>query len=215
MPDVYATIADADPALVARLADALEIRAADPQQRAMRDAYLADVPFPPAARVLEVGCGTGAVSRALARRPGIADVVGVDHRRSCWSGRASWPRVWATCRFRKRTGGRCRSPTARSTPSSSTRRSATCRSPRRALAEAQRVLRPGGWLAVFDGDYATMTLALGDADPLQACAEAIMAGIVHDRWLVRRLPALVRSCGFEVATFRSFGYIQVADLPTC
>jgi hypothetical protein len=30
--DVYAAIADADPALVARIAEVLELRAADPQQ---------------------------------------------------------------------------------------------------------------------------------------------------------------------------------------
>ena len=40
--------------------------------------------------------------------------------------------------------------------------------PERALAEAFRVLRPTGWLAVFDGDRATATVAHGDHDPLQA-----------------------------------------------
>ena len=57
--DVYAAITDADPALVARIAEVLELRAADPQQAAMRRAYLADITFPDRARVLEVGCGTG------------------------------------------------------------------------------------------------------------------------------------------------------------
>jgi ubiquinone/menaquinone biosynthesis C-methylase UbiE len=38
-----------------------------------------------------------------------------------------------------------------------------------ALREARRVLRPDGWLAVFDGDYATTTVAIAPADPLQAC----------------------------------------------
>jgi ubiquinone/menaquinone biosynthesis C-methylase UbiE len=33
-----------------------------------------------------------------------------------------------------------------------------------ALAEAFRVLRPGGTVAVFDGDYSTTTLAIGDHD---------------------------------------------------
>lgn len=40
--------------------------------------------------------------------------------------------------------------------------------PEVALAQAMRVLRPTGQLAVFDGDYATVTRALAAADPLQA-----------------------------------------------
>ena len=36
----------------------------------------------------------------------------------------------------------------------------------------------------------------------------MMANSVHDRWLVRRLPALVRGCGFEVVSFRSHGFAE-------
>lgn len=78
MPDVYAAIAEVDVATQERLAAILELRAADPQQRAILDAYLAEVEFPPSAQVLEVGCGTGAVTRLLARRPGVAEAIGVD-----------------------------------------------------------------------------------------------------------------------------------------
>ena len=31
-------------------------------------------------------------------------------------------------------------------------------------------------LAIFDGNYTTTTLAIGDHDPLQACDDAAMAG---------------------------------------
>jgi hypothetical protein len=40
--DAYAAITDADPALVARIAEVLKLRAADPQQQAMRQTYLGD-----------------------------------------------------------------------------------------------------------------------------------------------------------------------------
>ena len=42
------------------------------------------------------------------------------------------------------------------------------------LAELFRVLRPDGWLAVFDGDYATTSAARGDFDPLQSCIDAML-----------------------------------------
>jgi hypothetical protein len=62
-----------------------------------------------------------------------------------------------------------------------------------ALHEAVCVLRPGGCLAVFDGDYATGTLATGAGDPMDACAEAFRTHFIHDPWLVRRLSRLVQA----------------------
>jgi hypothetical protein len=45
MPDPYTSIAQADKGLQTRLADVLELRAADPQQRAMLNAYLQNYSF--------------------------------------------------------------------------------------------------------------------------------------------------------------------------
>ena len=57
---------------------ALELRAADPQQRAMLHTYLTDAALPQRARVLEVGCGTSAVTRVVVTWPGVAKTIGVD-----------------------------------------------------------------------------------------------------------------------------------------
>ena len=71
MPDVYANIAALDAAMQERLADVLETRGADRQQQELRRTFLADIQFPGRARVLEVGCGTGVLTRALARWPDV------------------------------------------------------------------------------------------------------------------------------------------------
>jgi trans-aconitate methyltransferase len=78
MPDVYATIDEVEPEIQESLADVIEMRAADPRQRAMLHAYLSEIDFPPEAKVLEIGCGTGAVTRTLAQWPSVAQAIGVD-----------------------------------------------------------------------------------------------------------------------------------------
>ena len=78
MPDVWATFTELDAALQERLAGVLETRGADFQQQSMRRTFLSNIPFPENAHVLEVGCGTGVLTRVLGREPNVGGVVGVD-----------------------------------------------------------------------------------------------------------------------------------------
>ena len=78
MADVYSAIADAEHEVQERLAHVLERRASDLQQREMLRTYLADIDFPEAADVLDIGCGTGPVSRELAGRLPAGRIAGID-----------------------------------------------------------------------------------------------------------------------------------------
>ena len=64
--------------------------------------------------------------------------------------------------------------------------------PRAVLAEARRVVRPGGVVAIFDGDYASLTF--GQPDPVQGKRddEAIQAAMVAQPRVMRQMPALLR-----------------------
>jgi ubiquinone/menaquinone biosynthesis C-methylase UbiE len=208
MPDVYANITEAPAAVVDQIATVLELRAADPQQRAMREAYLSELALPENARVLDIGCGTGAVTRVLAGWPRVGEVVGVDPSPSFLRKARELAAGHAGLRFELGDGRDL--PFEKGSFDLALFHTTLCHvpSPQRALTEAFRVLRPGGWLAVFDGDYATTTVATGDYDPLQACVEAWVGSSVHDRWLLRRLPTIARGVGFDVVSYRSHGYIQ-------
>jgi ubiquinone/menaquinone biosynthesis C-methylase UbiE len=79
------------------------------------------------------------------------------------------------------------------------------------ITEAFRVLRPNGSLAVYDGDYATGTVAIGESDPLQQCVYAFQESFIHDIWIVRRLPQLLHEVGFEVLPMQSHGYVEAPE----
>jgi SAM-dependent methyltransferase len=210
LPDVWADVAALDRGAQERLAGVLETRGADTEQQAMRRSFLASVGFPAGARVLDVGCGTGVLTRAAAALDGVAAVVGLDTAPSLLE--------------RARTlaghvpGASFQEGDANALPFADADFDAVLfdstlshlRAPQTALAEAYRVLREGGRLGIFDGDYATMTVALGAADPLQACVDAMTATAVNDPWLMRRVAEVVRDCGFVVDRVGSHGFVDGA-----
>jgi SAM-dependent methyltransferase len=208
MADIYAAITDADSATLDRLINAMETRAAMPAQRAMLEDYLSRVCFPDGARVLEIGSGSGAIARVLACRPGVAQVVGVD------------PSPYFVARAAERSEGipglEFRVADGRSLPFDEASFDVVVihtvlshvPGPAKVIAEAHRVLRPGGSIAIFDGDYSTATVATGDFDPLQVCVGAAFASLANDRWIVRSLPSLARSAGFTILDSRSHGYVE-------
>jgi SAM-dependent methyltransferase len=210
MPDVYATIAEVDPTTQERLADILELRASDPQQQAIVESYLSRVEFPDSARVLEIGCGTGAVTRLLAGRPEVAEAVGVDPSPVFVAKAGELATDLGNVVFEQGDGRSLRFSAGDFDVVVVHTTLCHIPQPDLVLAEAARVLRPGGTLAVCDGDYATTTVALGDADPLQACIEAAKAAFINDVWLVRRLPKLLQSAGFELLDTCSHGYLQIS-----
>jgi ubiquinone/menaquinone biosynthesis C-methylase UbiE len=211
MPDVYAAITTAQAATLDLLINVLELRASDPRQREMRDAYLSRLTLSKGARILEAGCGTGAVARDLAGRFMPCDVIGLDPSPIFLAKARELAAAVSNLRFDQ--------GDARDLPYNSGSFDAVvfhtclCHIPdsAKALRQAFRVLRHGGHLAVFDGDYATTTFAIGDHDPLQDCADAVVSAVVHDRWLVRRLPCLARAAGFQIERFDSHGYAQTAE----
>jgi Methyltransferase domain len=226
--DVYAAITDADPALVARIAEVLELRAADPQQAAMRRAYLGDIRFPTGARVLEVGCGTGAVTRELAGWPGVAEVVGLDPSPPSWPAPAGTtrPPTWSSWRG---TLGRSTSPTGPSTWWSSTPPCAMCPSPSDPLQacvdawvsssvhDPWLVRRLPGLLAAAGFSLVWMRsfgyVETGEARYVPTIVDRGAAALVGEGWIGGELAAALKAeARRRSAAGQFFGHIAYASL---
>jgi len=203
MPDVFAALDQAPDAVVDRLAGMLDRRGEEPCQCRMRHDYLGRVRFPERARVLELGCGTGVITRELGADPRVASAVGVDN---C-------PRMIEKARVAD-PGGDYVCADVHTLPLPDAAFDVVVAhtlfshlpQPKEALVEAWRVLRPGGQLAIFDGDYASVVAGPAPADPLAQCVAAWRDAYVFDARVRDRLADVARAAGFERITERSYRY---------
>jgi len=207
MPDLYLNITDQPEDVLEAIAQSMDKRAREPAMREICKRYMSGL-HRPDADVLEIGCGNGASTSLLLENLEPRQFTGVDpskgllHRaRSRFSGEEG---VQFCCGDALATG--------QNDESFDTVIAHTVFShlsdPQGALTEAFRVLRPGGKLAIFDGDYATNTVALFEGDPLQAAMTTTQRNLIHDPYVMRKLPSLIRSAGFAVSETLAHGYIQ-------
>lgn len=210
MPDVYATIAEQPQELQERIAETLRLRAEEPEMAALTDSYLSKVPWPENACVLEIGCGAGHITQTIAGRGDVGHVTGLDPssvllERARLNCRGSSKITFVNGDARELDYGDEEFDVVIS-------HTALCHipEPRRALTEAHRVLRPNGQLVIFDGDYATVSVAIGDFDPLQMCVDAVLSNYLHDKWFMRRLPRLLNDTGFRASTVQGLGYVKIS-----
>jgi SAM-dependent methyltransferase len=202
--DPYAATDQLDDALIAVIVTRLEARGKHPAFARMLEDYLAAMRIDTAGSVLDLGCGTGVAARAIARRPGFAGrIVGID---------LSPALVAAATRLADEEGvaiefrvGDTRSLAIEEAAFDAVVAHTLLshvQDPLAVVREAARLVRPGGMLGFFDGDYASLTF--GHADPVQGKAndEALIRGIVTSPRVMRQMPRLLQGAGLElVATF--------------
>lgn len=211
MADLYATISEIPRETQEMLADALTTRANEAQMVEMRRRYFSWMDIPDGGRAIEIGSGTGHVAADLLQQTNLAEVVGLDpspvlveRANTLFSDKPGLTFVEGDARSTELPGESFDVVIIHTT---------LCHipGPDAALEEARRLLKPGGQIAVFDGDYATITVALGENDPLQSCAEHLAANLIHDVWLCRTLPDRLRKTGFEVLRRDAYPYIAEGE----
>jgi SAM-dependent methyltransferase len=70
--------------------------------------------------------------------------------------------------------------------------------PRLALKEVARVVRRGGTIGIFDGDYASITFDHPDPAKGKSYDEALVRAIVTNARVMRQMPRLLREAGLEL-----------------
>jgi ubiquinone/menaquinone biosynthesis C-methylase UbiE len=169
-----------------------------PQERRLFDRYGLSGPL----RVLDLGCGTGEITRRLAERYPQADVLGVDIlEANLERARASGD---AGGRIRYAVGDAFALDGADAAFDLVVCRHMSQAVPDfpRVLAEIARVLRPGGWVHLLSEDYGMLHFpAMNDRfDPdrfWNANAIAFLRGIGCDGRVGRHTPTLLALGGFE------------------
>lgn len=211
MSDPYSDLAAKDEALQLRIAAAMAARCLEPAQIAIRSEYLSDIDLPPGALAVEFGSGTGHVTKNLIDMAGATAALGIEPS-PVMVARAK-AQFGADQNLRFETGNAKSTGLADASVDMVLMHTLLCHvpEPQDVLVEAMRVLKPGGMLAVCDGDYSTATCQIGDYDPLDQLVRCMINQNVTNLWVMRQMGQMLSATGFILGKRRGHSYVAEGD----
>jgi len=200
--DPHRFVNELDEAALERLIARLESRAQDEVFARLLDNYLVRLALPPSARVLEVGCGTGAMLRFLARRNDFTGkAFGVDQCSPFIEAAnrfAQAENVSDRLVFQVGDAHRLDFPPATFDVVIAHTLISHVTAPLAVLGEMARVVRPGGAVVIFDGDYASLTYAFPDHGFGHQMDVALANATFNNPRIMRDLPRLLPEFGLKL-----------------
>ena len=193
----------------------LEARGQHPEFQRMLHEYLDAMDIDQAATVLDLGCGTGVAARAIAARPGFAGtVIGIDlspHLITTAQQLVAAEGVGHRVRFRVGDTRSLDLPDGAFDAVVAHTLISHVDDPQTVLTEARRVVKPGGLLGIFDGDYASLTFGQPDPEQGKADDETIQRAVITNPRIMRQMPLMLREAGLAIV--QAFPSV-VADIGT-
>lgn len=201
MPDVFQFIDDIDSDKQTMVATRLENRAQMAQFAAIRENYFDQIGLPATGNIHELGCGTGAVCRAIASRPEFAgNVVGSDLSASLieTAKEITAKTDLKNIQYYQADGQGSDVHDAQYDLVLAHTVISHVADPAALLREALRLTKPGGRIVIHDGDYASMTFDTGTSELDRKMPDLILQAVVANRYVMREMPRLLRQSDVEI-----------------
>ncbi len=213
--DPHRFVNELDQRAIEGLMARLESRSKDVVFNRLLDRYFERLTLPPGANVLEVGCGTGAVTRSLARRDDFdGTVLGVDHSQTfidAASRYSHYENINHRVSFTVGDAHRLDLPTAHFDAVIAHTLISHVTQPISVLREMARVTKPGGTVVIFDGDYASLTYAYPDHDFGQRMDVALADATFNNPRIMRDLPRLLPEIGLNIADAWGEAVVEIGN----
>lgn len=214
MPDIFQSIDQLDTDKKEIVATRLEARATMPVFSRIRDSYFERLGVLSEASIHELGCGTGAVCRAIAGDPAFAGRISGSDLSASLIERArdlAEEAGLSDIEFFQADGqGSNAHDGAYDLVLAHTVISHVA-DPSALMAEMMRLTRPGGRLLIHDGDYASLTYGSGRPDLDRRMPERYMKAIVESPHVMRELPGLFKSLGLEIEDAFGDVVVEIGD----
>lgn len=201
MSDPFENVDAASPQMIDILATALETRAEDADMLPVIDEYLGLLNVPEGGRIIDIGSGTGGITRRIADRFPAASVTGLEPSAALTQKAKELAGERPNLTFSVGDGAALDLEDASADIAILHTVLSHVSNPEPLIAEAVRILRPGGTLVICDADFSKAMMGVVPGDPLGSCSEAFVAGSVTDPWLAGKLQPLVGEAGLSVSHF--------------